>query len=63
MEPDANAGYLASVYNLESPSFVQNPYYGTSVMSTLSGCDLMPVVNLDDPAVRKLEGECLERVS
>jgi hypothetical protein len=60
MNPDADTHDLAGIYELEAAVFVQNADYTFAMMSATSGCDQMPLVNLDDPAVRKLERERFE---
>ena len=62
MNADTDSHDLGGIQNLEGPRFVQNSDYGISVMSALSSCDLVPVVNLDDPTGRKLNRESLKRI-
>ena len=61
MNPDADTQDLAGIYQLEAAVFVQNADYTFAMMSAASGCDQVALVNLDNPAIGKLERECFER--
>lgn len=61
MNPDADTQDLAGIYQLEAAVFVQNADYTFAMMSAASGCDQVALVNLDSPAIGKLERECFER--
>ena len=61
MNPDADTQDLAGIYQLEAAVFVQNADYTFAMMSAASGCDQVALVNLDNPAIGKLERERFER--